>query len=482
MYKRLIKDASFYSLSTVLARGIQIFTVPIYTRILSPADYGALDLLSYTAVLATLLVGAALDQGVARFYLDAKDDLERKRIASTVLFYNIFIFVLFIPFVGPVAGRLAHGWLDDQVDRATIVIVFIYVWVNAIFYITNNQLKYLFLAKQSALCNIGATVISLTCGFAFVVLFRWGVFGVFLGQICGQGLFALVSMYYARESYALAYNWRTLKTMLIYSLPLVPGTLAFYLMQYVDRYAINQISGLKEVGLYGVGARLASLVNLFLMGFQGAWSPVVMKSFRETDAVERFRVVLNYYLFVVFTLLVGLSLFGREILLLLTTKAFSEGFVVVPLLVLAAILASVGGYFTFGIQIAQKSNYRMLLNFAALALNVVLNYILIPWLGIIGAALATALSLALMTIVGMAISQRLYYVPYKWTNITAAAVLAIGVSNSITLIYLKISIWTIAAKILVAIAVVMGLSRLLDISLNRIFRKRITSQVTSGLD
>ena len=482
MYKRLMKDASLYSLSSLLARGVQLFTVPIYTRILNPADYGALDLLSYTAVLASLLVGAALDQGVARFYHDAKDDLEKKRIASSVLFYNIFIFVLFIPIVSPMAGRLAHGWLDDQVDRATVMLVFIYIWVNAIFYIANNQLKYLFLAKQSMLCSIGSTVISLACSFAFVVFLRWGVFGVFLGQIIGQAVFSLVSIYYARESYALVYDWPTLKRMMVYSLPLVPGTLAFYLMQYVDRYAINQLNGLKDVGLYGIGARLASLVNLFLIGFTSAWSPIVMKIFRENDALERFRVVFNYYLFIVFTLLVGLSLFGRELLLLLTTKAFSEGFVVVPLLVLAAILASIGQYFTFGIQIAQKSNYRLLLNFAALALNVVLNYILIPWLGIIGAALATVLSLTLTVIIGMAISQRLYYVPYKWTNIGVASVLALGIANSVTLVDLKIGIWVILAKIIITIAVVFGLSRLLDISLDQSLLKRVNSRVASGSD
>ena len=78
MYRRLVRDASLYSVSAVLARGFSLITVPIYTKILAPADYGALDLLNYFAVLAPILVSAALDQAVGRFYSDADGKLEKK--------------------------------------------------------------------------------------------------------------------------------------------------------------------------------------------------------------------------------------------------------------------------------------------------------------------------------------------------------------------------------------------------------------------
>jgi O-antigen/teichoic acid export membrane protein len=479
MYKRLLKDASVYSISSLLARGFSLITVPIYTRILSPSDYGALDLLSYTAMLVVLVMGAALDQAVARFYLDATENSEKKRIASTVLIYNLFVFALLIPLVVPLASQLAHKWLDDQVDETTVVLVFIYIWMHAIFYIANNQLRYLFLSKQYALCNIGNTIFSIVLSFVFVVYLKWGVFGVFLGQVIGAGLFALLSLYYARESYALVFHWKSFKRMLVYSLPLVPGTLAFYLMQYVDRYVINQLTGLYEVGLYGIGARVASLVNLFLMGFQGAWSPIIFKSFREKEAPEKFKVVFNYYLFAVLTILVGLSLFGKEILLLLTTKTFSQGFVVVPLLVLAAILASIGQYFTYGIQIAQKSHFTLFLNSASLLINVVLNYVLIPRLGIIGAALATVLSFVFLSVVGMSLSQKLYYVPYRWVNILAAGLLATAISNSVPVLNIDITWQVVMAKVGVAFIVMFILSRLLDIPLDARLIRRIKAHVGS---
>ena len=227
MYKRLIKDASVYSISSVLARGFSLITVPIYTRILNPADYGALDLLSYFAVLAPLITGAALDQAVGRFYLDSDDEAEKKRIASTVLFYTVFILCIFIPIARPIAEYMANTWLSGQVTYQTVLLVFAFAWTQSIFNIVCNQLKYLFLSKKFAICNIGNIIVSTILSFSFVVIFDLGVFGVFLGQTLGQLVFVTLSLYYARESYAPVFHWHTLKRMLGYSLPLVPGTVAF---------------------------------------------------------------------------------------------------------------------------------------------------------------------------------------------------------------------------------------------------------------
>lgn len=249
-------------------------------------------------------------------------------------------------------------------------------------------------------------------------------------------------------------------------------------MQYVDRFAINDLINLHEVGIYGIGARLASLVNLFLAGFHGAWNPIVFKSFRGTGAPERFKVVFNHYLFVVLAMMVGLSLFSREALLLLTTKAFSQGFVVVPLLVFSAILASIGQYFTYGIQIARKSHYRLFINVIAVAINVALNYVLIPRMGIVGAALATMLAFVFLATAGMRMSQQLYYVPYRWRSIVISCVLAAAVSGSVTLIHFDIT-WQIETiKIVVALVTMFVLVRVLDLRLNTVVRGWIADRDT----
>ncbi|MCD6322432.1 MAG: oligosaccharide flippase family protein [Clostridiales bacterium] len=464
MYKRLLKDASLYSVSSLLSRGFSFITVPIYTRILSPADYGALDLLSYLSVLVPLFACAALDQAVARFYLEASTEKDKQKIASTVLYYTIFIFFIFIPIADFMARYIATTWLSNQVTKGTVLLVFVFIWVHSLFYIANNQLKYLFLSKQFAFCNIGNTILSTILCFSFIVFLRWGVWGVFLGQMIGQGCFALVSLFFARKSYALIFDWEWLRKMLRYSLPLVPSTLSFYVMQYVDRYVINQLKGLGDVGIYGIGARLASLMNLFLVGFQGAWHPIVMKTFKEPGAPSRFKVVFNYYIFIASAILIGISLFGREVLLVLTTATFSGGYVVVPMLTFSAILASIAGYFTYGIQISKRSSIRLIINVIGLVVNIVLNYCFIGYWGIVGAAIATLLTFLFISIAGMIVSQKLYYVPYEWFRLAIVAIISVFCSNLVLVLPLKVSLLIIGTKFILCLISLLFIAKLLRIN------------------
>jgi O-antigen/teichoic acid export membrane protein len=212
---------------------------------------------------------------------------------------------------------------------------------------------------------------------------------------------------------------------------------------------------------------LAALLNLFLVGFQGAFHPIVMKHYMERTAPERFKTVFNYFLFITLSILVGVSVYGKEILMLVTTEAFSQGYVVVPLLVLAAILASIGGYFTFGIQIKKKSSYRLILNVGILIINIVLNIVLIPKYGVIGAALATMLSFLVLSLVGMMISQSLYYVPYEWGKAVAAMTLAAIASNLVIFLDLDVSLYIFLAKAVLIGLMVFVISRLLGMPLSR---------------
>lgn len=476
MLKGLLKDASLYSMSSFLARGFSLITVPIYTRILTPADYGALDLLLSLTLFAPTIIGACLDQAVARFYIAEKDINEKKKIASTVIFYNAIALVIIIPLAMTASGFLSISWLDGQVSAGTVMLFFGYIVIHNIYYVANNQLKYLFLAKKFAICAVGNTIVSTALSLLFIVYFRWGVFGIFLGWTISQAIFAILSLYFGREAYALTFSTPLLRKMLHYSMPLIPGSIAFFAIQWVDRYAINEFHGLAAAGIYGIGARLASLVKLFLMGFQGAWNPFVMKHFPDDGAGEIFQRVFNYFLFATISIMMFLSLFGKEALLVLTTAEFSAGFVVVPLLVLSALLSSVGGYFTFGIQIAQKTRLRLYLNVGVLFVNIALNLALIPILGIVGAALATALSYMCMAIVGMIISQRLYPVPYRWGRIIGASIIGMVVSNSVVVFEFN----SLPLKAFLFISCVLILSRLLNVRLDPGEFSRLLGRKSTG--
>jgi O-antigen/teichoic acid export membrane protein len=446
MYRTLLKDTSLYSISTVVARGFSFITVPIFTRILSASDYGALDLLSYAAMFIPLIFGLALDQAIGRFYIGADEDNQR-RIASTVILYYIVV-LFFISLAGmPFAGYLAEYWLDNQVDAKTVVMVFVYMWVLSVYYASNNQLKYMFESKNYALTNVGNTVLSAVLGILFTLILRLGVFGLFLGQSISLAVFSLISLYFGRKTYTFVFDWAHFREMTRYSLPLVPSTIAFFGMQCADRYALKELGSLTDVGIYGVGARLASIIQLFLMGFQGAWYPLMIKNHANPEAKDQFRQVFNHFIFIMSAVLIIISLFGKEILTLLATSRFSSGFIVVPLLIGSSILATIANYFSCGIELRKKTIFKTYMNIAGLILNIILNIVFIRHFGLLGAALATFITLLMMAVAGMTISQRLFYVPYEWGKVVVTLVVAMAVSLTILVYPFPISACSILFRL-----------------------------------
>ncbi len=467
MLRALLRDASLYTVTAVAGRMMSLLTVPIFTRYLAPADYGVVDLLTYLALFVPLLVGLALDQAVARYYADAQNDEERRRIASTVLIY-FTVGLLLVALVAMMAADVvATGLLHGETDVATVRMAMVFLWLNAVFFITNNQLKYMLKARLYALANLGNAVVGAGLGVTFLSVGEMSVFGVFLAQSVSLALFALVSLYAARSAYRIVFHLATFRRMLKYSLPLVPATAAFFVMQYVDRYVISELRGLEEVGLYGIGARVAGLVNLILWGFQSAWYPLIMRNHASPDTPRQVATVFSYYVLATGTMLVLVSLFAPEILRVLTTPDYYAAYRFVPLLIAAAVLCSIANYFSFGLQIAKKSLQRMYINLAVIVVNVAAAILLVDQLGAMGAAIAAFISFGLLAVISLGVSQKYYAVPYRWSALLSVGVVAVLAAHLVLVFPETGEIVWLPIKLLVAAAAAFVMASLLDIPLLR---------------
>lgn len=467
MLRALLRDGSLYTATAIAGRMLSLLTVPIFTRYLTPADYGVVDLLTYLALFVPLLVGLALDQAVARFYADAPDDEERRRIASTVLLYFVFGLLLVALLAMMAADVVATGLLHGETDVATVRMAMVFLWLNAVFFITNNQLKYMFKARLYALSNLGNAVVGAVLAVAFLSVGEMGVLGVFLAQSASLALFTLVSLFAARSAYRIVFHLATLRRLLQYSLPLVPATVAFFVMQYVDRYVISELRGLEEVGLYGIGARVAGLVNLILWGFQSAWYPLIMRNHASPDTPRQVATIFSYYVLATGTMLVLVSLFAPEILRVLTTPDYYAAYQYVPLLIAAAVLCSIANYFSFGLQIARKSMQRMYINLAVIVVNIAAAVLLVQQFGAMGAAIAAFISFSVLAVVSLGFSQRYYAVPYRWGAVLSAGAVAILGAHLVLVFPETGEIVWLPVKLLVAASAGFLMSVLLGIQLTR---------------
>ncbi len=425
MLKGLFKDTVIYGISSFVANGVGVFLIPFYTRVFSTAEYGIIDIIAVSTSFAIVLLSLQIEQAVARFYVDSESDTARVRVASTGLAFVVAVFLLFGA-VGIVASPyLSRYGLEDESYTLVVVLAVANVFSFAIFSYAINMLKWRFESHKYALCSVGSVVVQASLIF-FLVSSGWGLEGVFVGYGAANLLFALCGIWLGRSSYGFELEWKVLGKMLSFGWPLAVSAVPVYMMFYMDRFFVKEMIGLAELGVYGVAVRLASVITLLLAGFQMAWGPFVYQNYRNPEAPATFASVFRYVMGLGLLGFAALSLFGPEVLRVFATGNYVKGHVIVPWLIAGHLLWSIGGYFSMGIRIEKKTGLIAVVSVFGMLVNAAMNVLLIPLLGIVGAAVATFSSFLLVAILSIRLSQRYYRIPYEWGRVLFAAAASIS--------------------------------------------------------
>lgn len=460
MLRTFALNSLIYGAATILTRGITIFLVPIYTRIFDPGEYGAIDMLTVVAAVVSSVVPLEVVQGIARYLPELETERARRRYASTVLWYAAASYAAFYVLAWISATHVAEFLLGDAGHEGLIRLAAAAMVGNGIFYVVQSQLHWRLRAKAYAATGFVYSVASVTVSVALVVGFQLGVAGVFIGQALGAivGLafaWRFTAGYFARE-----FDVGVLQSLLRFSVPLVPSTIGVVLALYVDRLAINALVGLAAVGIFGVAYRVASLVQLVLIGFQAAITPLIYASHRHAETPRNLERIFRTVAAISLAIWLGLALFAGEVVAVFATARYAEAALVIPLLVPAITL---GGSYVFmpGLVIRKRTSVVATINVGAGVLNLLLNFALIPPFGIVGAAAATLLSAGAGFLANAMMSQRAYPVPHRWmrlalgvSGIAVIALLGLAVGSGVPQTVLKGALWVCGLGWLGAVGIV----------------------------
>ena len=466
MLRRFLRDSAVYGAASFLARGVSIFLVPIYTRILAPADYGAIDIVTIAAGIVASVVPLEISQAVARFFPDQPEDDKKRGYASTSLWYVTVSYSVFLVVAWVLADPIASVLLGPSYGGSLIRVAAIAMCGNGIFYVIQSQLRWSLRAREYAVAGVVYTIASICTSVVLVVGLRMGIFGVFFGQSVGALVGIVVSARYAAVYFSWTFDRGKLREMLRFSVPLLPSTLGVLVALYVDRLAINALMSLSAVGLFGIGYRIASLPQLVLAGLQTSVTPLIYATHRDSTTPAELARIFRLFGAMALTLWLALGLFARDIVAIVTTPEYYEAASVVPLLVPAVLLA--GAYvFMPGPAITKRTSQIAAINITGGVLNLLLNLALIPILGIPGAATATLISSATAFSLNVIASQRAYPVPHHWPELAMATAIA-GAIVAAGWILLPLTILGFVAKVAslmvgVAAMVALGLVRVQEL-------------------
>ena len=413
--KRLLKHSFIYALGSAIQSLVGFLLIPLYTRFLNPSDYGRLEICNTLLLMLTVILSLGLASALIKVHeRDCQTEEEKKKMIGTVFLFlipEVLIFLTLLYFFSP---NLAFIFLKGKEFTSLIKLILI-TSIFAIFLsICFSTLRAKEKSKLYTTLYLLRFVFTLGLNIWFVVGLRLGVLGILLGNLIAQAGISLLFIPQVVKYTQLTFSKPLFKKLLAFGLPIVPASMAMWFMDLSDRHFLRFYSTMNEVGLYSLGYKIALAVSILLVWpFQLAWPTVFFSVAKRPDTKKIYAKVLTYFLFVACFLALILSIFGKQIIELMTTKKFFSAYKVIPLVSFAYVLYGVHYIVVPGLHLKEKTKYYpLLITIPALA-NIGLNFYFVPKYGMMGAAGTTLTCFVLMAIITYLLSNHFYPVKYE---------------------------------------------------------------------
>jgi len=410
--KRLLGNALIYTFGNIFNKAFSFLLFPLIVRIFSKEEVGAINMALVFIPFFTMLGTLQLDQGFARYYADDEYKLLRKKVFSTS-FISIVSFSFLISIITILLKhKLTFLLFKDLKYQNFFSLTVLASFFNIINYFLLNVYKWQNRAKLFVLFSIVNSILIIVFIIILTFSLNLGVNAFGVSLFISYLLTSVISFFLLKNEIDLILDINLLKQILKFSLPLLPFALSIVVLNFTDRLMINHYLNLSQVAIYSIGSKIASILTLFLIGFQHAWGPYVYANFRREHVKKEFAKIFDLFTATVSLGLIIITLVSPYLILILATKDYLEAYKVVPLLLIGLISYSLL-YFGVGISISEKTYFNLVGSIAGIISNIGLNILLIPKFKIIGAAIATSISYFLMALIKIYISQKLFPIPYK---------------------------------------------------------------------
>ena len=196
-------------------------------------------------------------------------------------------------------------------------------------------------------------------------------------------------------------NWKQIKEALLFSLPLVPGSLSYFAVSMSDRVLIDKYLTLNDLGIYSTASTIALILNILSNGAYKAFEPYFFKIYGTTNFEVNFKKVHNGYLFVLICGALGLSLFSKEFFEIFTSTAYHQAYYYVPLILIGVICSSMSILYGTIITAKGKTKINSLISITGGIISIILNIYLLPRLGVVGACVSSAVAMGIMLLMSI---------------------------------------------------------------------------------
>lgn len=410
MSKQFIGDFLKYIPSSLLPGIIAFISIPVITRLFSPAEYGLYSLIM-SAIFSCLVIMSWLPVAITRFYPKYEEDRKLDYFKWNVIYYLfvelvivlVLLLILFLTF----KSKLKNEHFEIFISACFFFLGF------SVFEVSQYILRSAMMVNRYSFFASLRSLFSVSIGLAMIFIFHYGIHGLFWG---GAIAFAILLpwqwkfTFSKRVKFFSKVDLTLLKEMMSYGFPVIITNLSLWILTFSDRYIIQLFCGTGCVGLYAANYNIVEFsITQAVTVFMLACSPVAIRVW-EKEGIEKTRIFLTnttrYLLMLGVPMVAGLSVLSRTISALILGDRFVSGHVIMPLVALGILFYWLEHQYSLVFQFSKKTIYSTFCVLTACSVNILLNFIFIPKYGYFAAAVTTAICYLLMLIITVYLSRR----------------------------------------------------------------------------
>jgi O-antigen/teichoic acid export membrane protein len=429
MLRKFAGNSIFYVLGMLLNRGLSFLLLPLYTRHLTPADYGVLAICGAVTAVLSAVITLSLGTSVSIFYFKLERE-EYQKLLRTVWLWLVMVPLLVIGALYLVGPLLAATFLPSVPWSPYLELA---VWISY-FSIGADVAVAVLMAEQKAIRYIIFTISSFlitTLFLIYLVAVRdAGALGSLWGQLLAGVLMTAISHWIVlrrcwswKKSWL---NWQYLSAAIVLCVPLIPHSLSIWALNVSDRWILGHFVPLSDIGIYNLAYTLGMVVHFFGMGFNMAFTPLYFEHSQSEHFRLRLPKLLGGYLAIITWVTLGTSMTAPDILRVMTQPSFYGAAMLVPWI-------AASNWFVVGIyhqcmvvlENYKRTKYVILLTGPAAVLNICLNWLLVPLYGVWAAAINTLIAYVLMAVLSLYISRKMDKLPFPWLAIGQMVLVAV---------------------------------------------------------
>jgi O-antigen/teichoic acid export membrane protein len=378
--------------------------------------------MSFYAI-AAVLFQSGMQNALLKYYLETEDYIRRKRIFSSIISLICVLGIIFTAFGVLCSLEISQIVIGTSKYSNLVELLFISLFLDTLGFFGLQLLKTQEKAKKVVLFSILSALVNLILNIIFVYCAKIGVEGIFWAQIISSICLLIFLLKDVFAEFIPVMDIYFIKKAFIFSLPIILGGLMSSSVDVCDRFFLNIYTDKNVVGIYSFSYKIAMVMNIFVISFRTAWIPYALNLYKRDNSPEAFGKTYVKLLSAGFFIILAVTFFAPAFFnmklfgMYLISKSYEPGLIILPYVLTGYLLNGIIAFYSLYPFVSNRSYHFLISDGSAFVVNIILNFMLVPAMGMLGAAIATTSAFLISAAYLYIISRKRINIIYPLNNI-----------------------------------------------------------------